>query len=91
MPKIFEFGRYVFFFWSAENGEPIHVHVAVKTPSEHSSKIWLTRAGGCLLANNDADIPARDLHKILTIVIANHSLICRKWREYFDEPPTFFC
>ena len=46
MPKIFEFGRYVFFFWSAENGEPIHVHVAVKTPSEHSSKIWLTRAGG---------------------------------------------
>ena len=91
MPKLFEFGRYVFFFWSAENGEPIHVHVAVRCPSEHATKIWLTRSGGCLLANNNADIPVKDLRKLLTIVTANHADICKKWREYFNEIPSFYC
>ena len=26
MPKLFQIGEYIIFFWSNENGEPIHVH-----------------------------------------------------------------
>lgn len=89
MPKVMEFGQYVIFFWSGENGEPIHVHVAVKRPTENATKIWLTRSGGCVLANNNGNIPGKDLRDILDLVAANHSLICEKWEEYFEEAPRF--
>lgn len=39
MPSIFTFGRYVIFFWTSENGEPVHVHVAVRRPTENATKL----------------------------------------------------
>ena len=91
MPKVLEFGSYVLFFWAAEDGEPVHVHVAVRRPTEGATKIWLTRDGGCVLAHNAGHIPPKDLRTILELVAANHGLICRAWREHFGVEPRFYC
>lgn len=52
LPNIFEVSGYKVFFWSNENDEPIHIHVCKGKPSKNATKIWLTRAGGAIVANN---------------------------------------
>lgn len=47
---------YKVYFWSNENNEPIHVHIAKGKPTSNGTKIWLTRTGGCILASNGSDI-----------------------------------
>ena len=92
MPKLFEIGKYIIFFWSRENNEPIHVHVSISKISPNATKIWLTEKGGCILANNKSKIPQTDLNKILDIIIDNHNDICDSWKEFFDtEEIKFYC
>ena len=81
MPSLFRLGPYIIFFWTGENGEPVHVHVAVKRPTAEATKIWLTRSGGCKPAHNKGDIPARDLRDIMQFISSNHALICKRWKE----------
>ena len=91
MPRVLVFGAYIIFFWVGENGEPVHVHVAEKRPSENATKIWLTSSGGCLLAHNRSKIPDRDLSNILELISLNHGYICDKWREVFHRDISFYC
>lgn len=91
MPRVLVFGAYIIFFWVGENGEPVHVHVAEKRPSENATKIWLTSSGGCLLAHNRSKIPDRDLSNILELISLNHEYICDKWREVFHGDISFYC
>ena len=85
MPKVLVFGQYVLFFWIAENGEPVHIHVAVKKPAEHATKFWLTANGGCVLAHNRSNIPEKDLRDLAKLITLNHRYICSRWRETFGE------
>ena len=85
MPKLFVYGQYVFFFWVSEDGEPVHVHVAIKRPTEHATKFWLTAEGGCIMANNNSSIPEKDLRDISKIIRFNHARICERWRETFGN------
>ena len=93
MPSLFRVGGYLVFFWSNENGEPIHVHIAKGKPSPGATKIWLTRSGGCVVANNAGRIPQSDLNELMEIISAQFFLICRKWKEHFcvEEIQFFFC
>lgn len=92
MPNLFKIGRYYVFFWSNENNEPIHVHVCAGVPNANSTKIWLTAAGGCFLANNASRIPAHELNDILDVIAANYFLICSKWKEHFCcDHISFYC
>ncbi len=92
MPKLFQIGEYIIFFWSNENGEPIHVHIARGKPSASATKIWLTQSGGCVLANNNSRIPSQDLNELMEIIAAQFFLICRKWKEHFCvDSITFYC
>lgn len=43
LPKVLIVGSYVIYFWSNENGEPVHVHIAIKKPIVDATKIWLTK------------------------------------------------
>ena len=52
------------YFWMNENSEPVHVHVNEGSPSMNSTKLWLTKAGGCIEANNNSHIPESKLNKI---------------------------
>nr|WP_295949983.1 DUF4160 domain-containing protein [uncultured Agathobaculum sp.] len=91
MPKLFRVGRYVVYFWSNENGEPIHVHIAEVTPTAGATKIWLTKAGGCVVANNNSRIPQKDLTRLLEMISAQFFMIYAAWKEHFCEEPHFYC
>lgn len=85
MPKVLVVGRYVLFFWVSENGEPVHVHVAVRNPEKNSTKFWLTSSGGCILANNNSNIPEKDLRNLAKVIKFNHGFICERWMETFGR------
>ncbi len=92
VPKLFQIGEYVIFFWSNENGEPIHVHIAKGKPSPSATKIWLSSTGGCIVANNNSRIPQQDPNELLEIISAQFFLICRRWKEHFCENTiSFYC
>ena len=83
MPSLFRIGGYLVFFWSNENNEPIHVHIVKGKPSPNTTKVWLTRAGQCIVANNSSKIPQNDLNELLDVISAQFFMICQKWKEHF--------
>ncbi len=91
MPTILTLGRYVLFFWLGESDEPVHIHVAIRRPTEHATQFWLTADGGCILASNGSNLPVRELRKLATFIAYNHGLICEAWANAFGaETPRFY-
>lgn len=91
VPSLFRIGRYVVYFWSNENNEPVHVHIAAGRPVQNATKVWLTAAGGCVLANNNSRIAANELSELHEVIAAQHFLICKAWNEHFRMPVRFYC
>ena len=87
MPQVFKIGSYWVYFWSNENDplEPIHVHVANGRPQPNGTKIWITKAGKCLVENNDSHIPERVLRNIVRIIEARSDEVINKWQSHFGE------
>ena len=87
MPQVFKIGSYLIYFWVNEGMplEPIHVHVAENTPSKNGTKIWITKKGGTLLANNASRIPDRQLRIIMETIEARHKSIEELWLRKFGE------
>ena len=91
MPSIFQIGSYKVYFWSNEDGEPLHVHISRK-PSANTTKIWLTSKGGFIIANNKSRIPIRELNDMLRIITAHYDIICDEWKKYFGiDEIKFYC
>jgi len=79
------------FFWSNENNEAIHVHVSRGTISPNSTKIWLTKSGGAVVAKKSR-IPNKDLNEVIDVITDNHAYICKRWKEYFEKSKLkFYC
>ena len=92
MPSIFELYGYKVFFWSNENSEPIHVHISKGRPVPNSTKVWLTKRGGCILANNNTKIPDKDLNSIMETIASNYFYIISKWKETYQlDDVKFYC
>lgn len=92
MPSIFESNGYKIYFWSNENNEPIHIHLSKGSMAANSTKIWLTKSGGCVVANNNSKIPQNDLNKLLDVIVKHYFLILAKWKEYYHlEDVKFYC
>lgn len=92
MPSLFRIGRYVIFFWSNENYEPIHVHVCEGKPSPNSTKLWITSKGGCIVANNNSRIPEHELVDLIEVVEAQFFMICNSWKKHFVvDDIKFYC
>lgn len=90
MPRLFLFQGFAIFFWAAENGEPVHVHVAKGRPSPDATKIWLTRNGGCMLAGNGSRLNKKELADVMDFVMLNHEEICDRWKRYFHGDISFY-
>lgn len=92
MPQVFKIGSYVVFFWIGEGEplEPVHVHLAEGTPTANATKIWITKSGKTLLANNNSKIPEVTLRKLIRMLEANTDKICSMWLDYFDEI-SYYC
>lgn len=83
---------YSVYFWSNENNEPIHVHISKGKPTGNSTKVWLTKKGGCIIANNKSNIPEKDLKKILELLSDNYFFVLAKWKGYFKgQEIRFYC
>lgn len=92
MPQVFKIGSYWVYFWSNENEpiEPVHVHVAQGSPTANGTKIWITKAGKCLLCNNNSRIPDKTLRNIMRIIEARSSEVIQKWHGYFRKI-SYYC
>ena len=92
MPKLYRIGQYIIFFWSNEDGEPIHVHIGIVEPSPTATKIWITKNGGCIIAHNKSKIPSKDLNHLLRIIQNDYFFICGEWKKFFDiDDIKFYC
>lgn len=92
MPQVFKIGSYVVYFWMGEGEplEPVHVHISKGTPTAKSTKIWITKSGNTIVANNDSQIPPVLLRKLCRMIEANTDKICDMWKEYFEQL-NFYC
>ena len=92
MPQIFKLGSYIVYFWSNEGRptEPVHVHVCKGNPTSNGTKIWITKAGKCLLSNNNAGINSRTLRNIMRIIEAQSDDIIQMWMKYFGSV-SYYC
>ena len=85
MPSIFNVFGYKIYFWSRENGEPIHVHICKGVPVQNATKVWLTYSGGALVCHNKSRIPKKDLNKLLLFIERNKVTIESLWLSYFGN------
>ncbi|MBN3009854.1 DUF4160 domain-containing protein [Ruthenibacterium lactatiformans] len=92
MPQIFRIGPYLIYFWTNEGVplEPVHVHISEGIPSSNATKVWITKTGKCLLANNNSKIPTKTLRVVLSILEARSGEIIERWADYFGQPK-YFC
>lgn len=79
---MFDFLGYKIYFWSNENGEPMHVHVSKGAQSKDATKFWIKR-DDIEMAHNKSQIPQSDLKKIQKYLWANRDIIIAKWYQFF--------
>ena len=92
MPNLFTVSGYKIYFWANENGEPIHVHISKGKPFPNSTKVWLTKKGGCILASNGSQISKKELNTLMTFISAQFFLICAEWKKFFvTDEIKFYC
>lgn len=61
-------------------------------PVSNSTKIWITKNGGCIVANNNSDIPNKELRELLEVISNNYFLILSKWKQHFpNEEIKYYC
>ena len=85
LPTLFEVYGYRVFFWSNETGEPVHVHVCKGKPTANATKIWLPPESNPILANNNSNIPDKELKRILKMIALNRDSIIAQWYDYFKQ------
>lgn len=90
LPSLFTVSGYKVFFWSNENDESIHVHIAKGKPTPNATKVWLTQSGGCILASNGSNIPRKELDDLLEFISAQFFLICAEWKKFFLVNEIYF-
>lgn len=85
MPQVFKIGSYWIYFWAGEGDprEPVHVHVSQGAPTADATKIWITRAGKCLVAHNNSGLNAKVLRNVVRIVEARSDEVVEKWTAFF--------
>jgi hypothetical protein len=78
MPKVFEYKKFRFFFYSNDKTEPMHVHV--KGP-DGKAKFWVG-SGVNLSWSSGLDAPT--INELAKVVEQNAELIERAWNDHFS-------
>ena len=79
MPSLFKASSYVFYFWTSDGSEPIHIHVAKGKPSANGTKFWITSSGGCVLAHNRSKIFVSKLNEFMDLISAQFFFVCANY------------
>ena len=77
MPALLRVGGYRFFFYSLEDREPPHIHVA---HAGRYAKFWLDPV---TLASNRG-LRSHELTVVGRLVLENRDLFSEKWNAYFS-------
>jgi len=85
MPVFIRYSGYKVFFWSHENGEPIHFHISEGNPTNNATKIWILSDGSFLIANNNSKIPIIALNRIFKIMGDNLDDYKKQWEVVHGE------
>ena len=77
---------YHIYFWSNE-GEPLenmHVHIS-KTPHPNATKYWITSKGALIQENNNDNIPANELKRLVNYISLEDNVVQvkEKWLSHF--------
>ena len=56
MPVYIRYNGWYVYFWTNENDEPIHFHIAEGHPSENATKIWILKNDSFRMANNNSQV-----------------------------------
>ena len=92
LPNLFTVSGYLVYFWANEGNEPIHVHISKGHPYSGSTKVGLTRDGGCILASNGSKIPNKELNELMDFIAAQFFYICDAWKTFFlTDTIHFYC
>lgn len=78
MPTVLRSGPYRLFFYSADRGEPPHIHVE---RDRHQAKFWL---GPVRLQSSDG-FRGPELRTIERLVTDNAQALLRGWYEFFGD------
>jgi len=78
MPTILRIKGFRFFFWSNENGEPIHIHIE---KADASAKMFLLPVSDVYFYG----FTSKEIKEIREIVKENSELFINAWLEYHGE------
>jgi len=78
MPTVLTIGRFRFFFFSNEGGEPVHIHVE---SDDQYAKYWLDPVQ---LAKS-VGYNARELNEVRRLVTKNEEAFKVRWNEHFNS------
>jgi hypothetical protein len=78
MPTVMRLGPFRFFFYSNEDGEPVHIHIR---RDRMLAKFWLTPV---VLASSTR-FPAEELKRLEAMVTENREILLEAWNEHFGS------
>ena len=78
MPTVLRSGPYRFFFYSADGGEPPHIHVA---RDDAVAKYWLDP----LRHDHSLGFRPPELRRIQSIIAERRQQLLEAWNEYFAQ------
>ena len=90
MPSLFVVNDYRIYVCPNDFHEPVHVHVCKGRPSSNATKIWITQAGGALLAKNTGRIPKHELDLLLDFIQGASRTIVGHWCDLFGAA-SYYC
>jgi len=76
MPTVLHDGRYRFFFYAGDRGEPRHVHIE---SGEKTAKFWLEP----VRFHRSSGFNRAEINNIQQLVLRHCSRLKRSWDEYF--------
>lgn len=85
MPVYIRYDGWYVYFWSNENEEPIHFHIAEGKTSMNATKIWILKNGSFRLENNNSKVPAKVLRHILAVMQVAVEEYKELWVKYQKE------
>lgn len=68
------------------------MHISKGQPKANTTKVWLTKAGGAIVSNNNSKIPEKDLRELLEVISNNYFFIISIWKKHFPSfEIKFYC
>ncbi len=85
MPVYLRFRGWYVFFWSNEQSEPIHFHIAEGKPGQNSTKVWILKNRSMRLQNNNSKVPSKVLSEIIMLMQLSIEEYEELWKSYQGE------